>query len=90
MGRKGIGARSEPTQWLVQTNGIRLNVAEQGEGPLVLLCHGFPESWYFWRHHPPQFTKPQPNQRKPSRTQATAALTHQAHCPFPAYSVCPP
>ena len=34
MGRKGIGARSEPTQWLVQTNGIRLNVAEQGEGRL--------------------------------------------------------
>jgi hypothetical protein len=34
MGRKGIGARSEPTQWLVQTNGIHLNVAEQGEGRL--------------------------------------------------------
>jgi pimeloyl-ACP methyl ester carboxylesterase len=25
-------------------------VAEEGEGPLVLLCHGFPESWYSWRH----------------------------------------
>jgi hypothetical protein len=24
--------------------------AEQGSGPLVLLCHGFPESWYSWRH----------------------------------------
>ncbi|HSE05499.1 MAG TPA: alpha/beta hydrolase [Methylomirabilota bacterium] len=34
----------------VETNGIRLHVAEQGEGPLVLLCHGFPESWYSWRH----------------------------------------
>jgi pimeloyl-ACP methyl ester carboxylesterase len=41
---------SEPTQRIVETNGIRLNVAEQGEGPLVLLCHGFPESWYSWRH----------------------------------------
>lgn len=40
----------EPTQRLVETNGIRLNLAEQGEGPLVLLCHGFPESWYSWRH----------------------------------------
>ena len=34
----------------VQTNGIHMHVAEQGEGPLVLLCHGFPESWYSWRH----------------------------------------
>ena len=34
----------------VATNGIALNVAEQGEGPLVLMLHGFPESWYSWRH----------------------------------------
>lgn len=34
----------------VETNGIRMRVAEQGDGPLVLLCHGFPESWYSWRH----------------------------------------
>ncbi|WP_329577480.1 alpha/beta hydrolase [Kitasatospora sp. NBC_01250] len=34
----------------VEVNGIRLHVAEQGEGPLVLLLHGFPESWYSWRH----------------------------------------
>ena len=40
----------EPTQRMIETNGIRLNIAEQGEGPLVLLCHGFPESWYSWRH----------------------------------------
>ncbi|MDQ6684336.1 MAG: alpha/beta hydrolase [Pseudomonadota bacterium] len=30
-------------------NGITLRVAEQGSGPLVLLCHGWPESWYSWR-----------------------------------------
>src|SRR6266480_1013316 len=41
---------SEPTQRMIESNGIRLNIAEQGEGPLVLLCHGFPESWYSWRH----------------------------------------
>jgi pimeloyl-ACP methyl ester carboxylesterase len=35
---------------VVPTNGIRMHVAEQGAGPLVLLCHGFPESWYSWRH----------------------------------------
>ena len=34
----------------VEANGIRLHLAEAGEGPLVLLCHGFPESWYSWRH----------------------------------------
>ncbi len=34
----------------VVTNGIELNIAEQGEGPLVLMLHGFPESWYSWRH----------------------------------------
>jgi pimeloyl-ACP methyl ester carboxylesterase len=35
---------------VVETNGIRMHIAEQGAGPLVLLCHGFPESWYSWRH----------------------------------------
>src|SRR5436309_7316703 len=41
---------SEPTQRLIETNGIHLNIAEQGKGPPVILCHGFPESWYSWRH----------------------------------------
>lgn len=35
---------------LVDVNGIKLHTAEQGEGPLVILLHGFPESWYSWRH----------------------------------------
>ena len=34
----------------VETNGIRMHYAEAGSGPLVVLCHGFPESWYSWRH----------------------------------------
>ena len=34
----------------VDTNGIRMHIAECGTGPLVILCHGFPESWYSWRH----------------------------------------
>lgn len=38
------------TQRRVATNGISLNIAEAGKGPLVLLLHGFPESWYSWRH----------------------------------------
>jgi pimeloyl-ACP methyl ester carboxylesterase len=34
----------------VGTNGIAMHIAEAGQGPLVVLCHGFPESWHSWRH----------------------------------------
>ena len=34
----------------VESNGIKIHIAEAGAGPLVLLCHGFPEFWYSWRH----------------------------------------
>ncbi|PYR33723.1 MAG: epoxide hydrolase [Acidobacteria bacterium] len=44
---------SRITHRFVETNGIRMYLAEQGEGPLVVLCHGFPESWYSWRHQIP-------------------------------------
>jgi pimeloyl-ACP methyl ester carboxylesterase len=37
----------------IAANGIRMHVAEQGEGPLVLFCHGWPELWYSWRHQLP-------------------------------------
>jgi pimeloyl-ACP methyl ester carboxylesterase len=43
----------ELTHRTVETNGIRMHVAEAGAGPLVVLCHGFPESWYSWRHQLP-------------------------------------
>ena len=36
-----------------QVNGIKMHYAEQGHGPLVILVHGFPESWYSWRHQLP-------------------------------------
>ena len=35
---------------MVETNGIHMHIAESGAGPPVVLCHGFPESWYSWRH----------------------------------------
>ncbi|MFC4942322.1 alpha/beta fold hydrolase [Pseudonocardia sp. GCM10023141] len=40
------------THRFVETNGIRLHIAESGpaDGPVVLLLHGFPECWYSWRH----------------------------------------
>lgn len=35
----------------IESNGITLRIAEMGEsGPLLLLAHGWPESWYSWRH----------------------------------------
>jgi pimeloyl-ACP methyl ester carboxylesterase len=37
----------------IAANAIHLHFVEQGEGPLIVLCHGFPESWYSWRHQLP-------------------------------------
>jgi pimeloyl-ACP methyl ester carboxylesterase len=34
----------------VDSNGIRMHVVEAGSGYPVVLCHGFPELWYSWRH----------------------------------------
>ena len=43
----------EITRRLIDTNGIKMQIAEQGKGPLVILCHGFPELGYSWRHQLP-------------------------------------
>ena len=37
------------SQQTLDLNGLRMQVAVQGSGPLVLLCHGFPELWISWR-----------------------------------------
>ncbi|MEY2953156.1 MAG: hypothetical protein RLZZ401_1243 [Pseudomonadota bacterium] len=37
----------------LQANGIQMRIAEMGSGPLVILVHGWPESWYSWRHQIP-------------------------------------
>ncbi|MER7047189.1 alpha/beta fold hydrolase [Streptomyces jumonjinensis] len=37
----------------VDVPGGRIHVVEHGQGPLVVLVHGFPESWYSWRHQIP-------------------------------------
>jgi pimeloyl-ACP methyl ester carboxylesterase len=41
---------SSLTHRFADVNGVRLHIAEQGQGPLILLLHGWPESWYSWRH----------------------------------------
>jgi pimeloyl-ACP methyl ester carboxylesterase len=35
----------------IESNGLRMRIAEAGDtGPLILFAHGWPESWYSWRH----------------------------------------
>jgi pimeloyl-ACP methyl ester carboxylesterase len=63
----------------VHTNGIRMHYVEAGEGPLVVLCHGWPESWYSWRHQLPAlaqagFRVVAPDQRGYGRTDAPQAI----------------
>ena len=44
---------TEPRHLVLDAGGTRIHAVEQGSGPLVLLVHGFPESWYSWRHQLP-------------------------------------
>lgn len=34
----------------IETNGVTLRTVVEGDGPLVILLHGFPQCWYLWRH----------------------------------------
>jgi hypothetical protein len=43
---------SEPRLQVLEVGAIRMRVAELGEGPLVLLCRGFPECWRSWSSQP--------------------------------------
>lgn len=56
---QATGAQSGPlVHRTVATPAGRTHLVEQGTGPLVLLVHGFPESWYSWRHQPPPWPPP--------------------------------
>jgi len=37
----------------IMTNGIRMHYVTQGNGPLIVFLHGFPEFWYSWRYQMP-------------------------------------
>ena len=41
---------SEPEFRMIETNGVTLHTALAGDGPLVILLHGWPQCWYLWRH----------------------------------------
>ena len=69
---------TEITHRSIATNGINMHIAEAGSGPLVVLCHGFPESWYSWRHQLPALADAgyhvvAPDQRGYGGTDAPAA-----------------
>jgi pimeloyl-ACP methyl ester carboxylesterase len=44
-------------EWLIPANGIELDVLDEGAGRPVVLCHGFPELAYSWRHQVPALTE---------------------------------
>ena len=44
---------TEPTTRTLHVNGVDLSLTEAGDGPLVILAHGFPELGYSWRHQIP-------------------------------------
>ena len=50
-------ADTGPRLRTVEANGIKHRIAEMGQGPLVIFLHGFPESWYSWRHQLPATAK---------------------------------
>ena len=45
------------THAFIATNGIQLHYVTQGDGPLMLFLHGFPEFWYSWRKQIPEFAR---------------------------------
>jgi pimeloyl-ACP methyl ester carboxylesterase len=63
----------------VTTNGIKMHYVEQGSGPLIVMCHGWPESWYSWRHQIPAlatagFRVVAPDQRGYGETEAPDSI----------------
>jgi pimeloyl-ACP methyl ester carboxylesterase len=68
-----------PSSRTISANGIDLFLLEQGTGPLVVLCHGWPELSYSWRHQIPAlaaagFHVAAPDMRGFGRTSAPAEI----------------
>ena len=63
----------------ISANGIEMFMREQGQGPLVVLCHGWPELSYSWRHQLPSLAEAgfhvvAPDMRGFGRTSAPADI----------------
>lgn len=50
-------AEEQPTERFIRSGDVRLRLIEMGEGPLVVLAHGWPELSYSWRHQMPALAK---------------------------------
>ncbi len=75
----GSPAPTFPEPAFIETNGIRMAVYEQGDGPPVILLHGFPELAFSWRHQFPAlagagFRAIAPDQRGYGRTDVPATV----------------
>jgi pimeloyl-ACP methyl ester carboxylesterase len=73
------GGKAMPSCRSISANGIEFFLREQGEGPLVVLCHGWPECSYSWRHQIPAiagagFHVVAPDMRGFGRTSAPADI----------------
>jgi pimeloyl-ACP methyl ester carboxylesterase len=76
-GNRGGNAMSSSRT--ISANGIEMFVREQGQGPLVVLCHGWPELSYSWRHQLPALAEAgfhvvAPDMRGFGRTSAPADI----------------
>jgi epoxide hydrolase 4 len=60
MGR-GLCAQTNPselgTSGYVDSDGVRIHYVTAGNGPLVVLLHGFPDFWYTWRRQMPELAE---------------------------------
>src|ERR1035441_325812 len=55
--RQALGADRNVTERRLSANGVELHVLDEGEGPLVILCHGFPELAFSCRHQLPALAR---------------------------------
>lgn len=46
----GVGDVGEVRHGYADNDGVKIHYAEAGDGPLVVMIHGFPDFWYSWRH----------------------------------------
>ncbi len=49
--------KSSAEEGFVDNKGVKIHYLEWGEGPLVIMLHGFPDFWYSWRHLIPELSK---------------------------------
>ena len=49
--------KKSANEGFVNNNGVKIHYLSWGDGPLMIMLHGFPDFWYSWRHLIPEFSK---------------------------------